>query len=393
MRIIKSTVDKLTYEKFGRAADYRWDDQLKGFGVRIYPSGRCAFVVTYRTETGTKKFLTLGNYGNLTVDEARRLAKDKLHDVQHGRDPQTERQEKRHEMTFDELADRYLDHYKGRKKSWKDDNQRLRDHLRPVLGKRKLSEISLMQLQRLQTKIKAKLSAATTNRCTALVKHIFNTAVKWGLLESSPARHLTMYREPPPRDIVLTPEVCRDLIDACNADENVYAAALFKLAMFTGRRIGELLNAKWADVDLDRAILTLPETKAGGRQFVYLNEIASAILRTMPRIEGNPYVIAGEATGKPLNFYRRAWKRILNRAGIDHFPPHGLRHNYASMLVAANVPLETVGHLLGHKNTSTTRKYAHHRPDHLRRAAETFSDVVDLHSEREKRADGKGPTS
>jgi hypothetical protein len=117
MRIIKSSVDRLTYEKSGRAADYRWDDQLKGFGVRIYPSGRCAFVVTYRTETGTKKFLTLGNYGNLTVDEARRLAKDKLHDVQHGRDPQTERQEKRHEMTFDELADRYLDHFKARKRS------------------------------------------------------------------------------------------------------------------------------------------------------------------------------------------------------------------------------------------------------------------------------------
>ena len=385
MRIKKSTVDRLTYEKSGRAADYRWDDQLKGFGVRIYPSDRCAFVITYRTEAGTKKFLTLGNFGELTVDEARRLAKDKLSDVRHGRDPQAERQDKRHEMTFDELADRYLDHYKDRKKSWKDDNQRLRDHLRPVIGKRKLSEITLMQLQRLQTKINTKCSPATTNRCTALVKHIFNTAIKWGYLSSSPARHLTMYPEPPPRDIFLTPNNCRDLIESCNADENVFAAALFKLAMFTGRRIGELLSAKWEYVDSDRAILTLPETKAGESQRVYLIEDAVAVLRDLPRVEGNPYIIAGEAEGKPLNHYRRAWKRILGRTDLDFFPPHGLRHNFASTLVAANVPLEHVGHLLGHKNTSTTRKYAHHRPEHLRRAAETFSDVIDFNVEKGKR--------
>ena len=89
--------------------------------------------------------------------------------------------------------------------------------------------------------------------------------------------------------------------------------------------------------------------------------------------------------GRPLNYYRRAWLRILKRANVPYFPPHGLRHNYASTLVAAGVPLETVGHLLGHKNSITTRKYAHHRPDQLHRAAETFSTVIDFKSEQAKR--------
>ncbi len=132
--------------------------------------------------------------------------------------------------------------------------------------------------------------------------------------------------------------------------------------------------------------MTLPQTKVGERQFVYLNEPAAAVLRTLPHIEGNPYILAGAAPGKPLNFYRRAWNRILKRTDIDPFPPHGLRHNYASTLVAAGVPLETVGHLLGHKNTVTTRKYAHHRPDHLHRAAEIFTDVIDFKVEKEKRS-------
>jgi|TARA_B100001964_G_scaffold165952_1_gene182275 integrase len=395
MKITKTVVDRMSYDKEPITkperketiypADFRWDAHLSGFGVRVYPSGRRSFVITFRTETGTKRFFTIGEYGELTVDQARRLAQDKLGEVRHGRDPQAERQEKRKEMLFEELAERYMDHAKHHKRSWKDDEQRLRDHILPALGKRKLSEITLRQIQKIHTSVKDRLSPATANRVAALVNHIFTMAGKWSLIEINPAKGLTMFREPPPRDIVLTTDQCRTLIDACDADENAFAAALFKLAMFTGRRVGELLGAKWTDVDLDKSILTLPQTKAGERQFVYLNEPAAAVLRTLPHVDKNPYIIAGAAKGKPLNFYRRAWNRILERTDIKPFPPHGLRHNYASTLVAAGVPLETVGHLLGHKNTVTTRKYAHYRPDHLHRAAETFSDVIDFKVEKEKR--------
>jgi len=378
MKITKSTVDRMVYTKSRPAADYRWDDQLKGLGVRVYPSGRRAFVLTFRTQTGTKRFLTLGNYGELTVAQARRLAQDKLAEVRHGHDPQAERQDKRREITFDELADRYLDHHDGQKKSLKDDRQRLRDHIRPVIGRRKLSEITLQQLERLQRKIRDKTSPSTANRCVALMKHIFNTAGKWGLVEVSPARHLSMFREPPPRDIVLKPDECRRILEACDADENIFAAALFKLAMFTGRRTGELLSLTWDDIDLQNYRATLQDTKVNERQFIILNEPATAIFRTLPRIEGNPYVIAGAAEGKPLNFYVRAWRRILKRAEVTYFPPHGLRHNYISMLIAAGEPPDVVGHLVGHKSSITTRKYLHHMPDNLRRTTEKIANVIEL---------------
>ena len=82
MKITKSAVDRMRYAKSGKAADYRWDDLLMGFGVRIYPSGRRAFVITYRNATGTKRFVTLGNYGVLTVKQARSLAQDASSAVQ-----------------------------------------------------------------------------------------------------------------------------------------------------------------------------------------------------------------------------------------------------------------------------------------------------------------------
>jgi integrase len=385
MKLTNTSIKSMVYEKSNNKADLRFDDDLRGFGVRVYPSDRKSFFVSYRNESGTKKRHTIGDFGLFTATNARQIAQEMLTDVKRGADPQDDKQTKRGEITLTELAERYLEHTKDYKKSWKDDAQRMRDHVIPALGHKKLSEVTLPQLQKLHRDIKTKRTPATANRVAALIKHVFTTAGKWSLVTSNPAQHLTMFKEPPPRDIVLSIGDSQKLIEACDADENLFACALFKLAMFTGRRVGELLNAKWTDVNLDAGTLTLPDTKAGERQFVYLNEYSASVLRTLPRIEGNEYIIAGSAPGKPLNFYRRAWKRILNRAGLDYFPPHGLRHNYASTLVAAGVPLETVGHLLGHKNTVTTRKYAHHRPDHLHRAAETFTDVIDFKTEKENR--------
>ena len=384
MKITNSTIKQMQYEKTGNKADLRFDDELRGFGVRVYPSDRKSFFISYRNSSGTKKRHTLGDFGSLTATTARRLAQDKLADVRGGTDPQADRQAQRHQMIFNELADRYLDHHEGRKKSLKDDRQRLRDHIRPVIGPRKLSEITLAQLERLQRKIRDKTSPATSNRCVALMKHIFTTAGKWGLLEASPAQHLSMFREPPPRDIVLKPDECRRILEACDADENIFAAALFKLAMFTGRRTGELLSLKWSDIDLENYRATLQDTKANERQFIILNEPASAIFRSLPHMAENPYVIAGAAKGKPLNFYVRAWRRILKRAKVDHFPPHGLRHNYISMLIAAGEPPDVVGHLVGHKNSMTTRKYLHHMPDNLRRTTDQFANVIEFKAEKEK---------
>lgn len=386
MKLTKTTIDKMVYEKDGNAADYRWDDEIRGFCVRVYPSGERTFFVVYRNAQGSKRFYKLGRYGDITLAQGRELARKAKHNVAEGIDPQMERVEQRLEMTLADFAADYIDHVKERNRSWKDDQQRLRDHILPALGKRKLSEVSLRQLSELHTRLKGDLSPATANRCAALIKRMFNVAVEWGYLKESPALRLKMFKEPKPRDIRLTPDQCQHLLNACDADENVYAAALFKLAMFTGRRIGELLCARWRDLDLEAGVLTIPETKAGEHQFCYLNDAAVDVLRNLPRIDGNPYIVAGTQEGKPLVFYRRAWDRIVKRAGIDPIPPHGLRHNYASALVASGVPLETVGHLLGHKNSVTTRRYAHHRPDELRKAASVFSTVINLGEERRKRA-------
>jgi hypothetical protein len=107
MKLTSTTVKQITYEKTGNKADLRFDDDLRGFGVRVYPSGRKSFFITYRNASGTKKRHTIGEFGVFTPTNARRLAQELLVQTRQGIDPQTERQEMRDELTFEEFAARY----------------------------------------------------------------------------------------------------------------------------------------------------------------------------------------------------------------------------------------------------------------------------------------------
>ena len=212
MRLTNASIEKLTYAKSDNAADLHFDDDLRGFGVRVFPSGRKAFFISYRNASGTKKRLTIGNYGTLNLMRARELARLKLADVLHGRDPSAEGQEKRREVTFADFCTRYEDFYKDRKRSWRDDAQRLRDHILPQIGQKKLSEITPTMVHKVHGDAKSKTSASTANRVVSLLRHVLNCAVKWAYLKESPIKSVALYREPPPRDIVLTPTMsCHQL--------------------------------------------------------------------------------------------------------------------------------------------------------------------------------------
>jgi integrase len=148
-------------------------------------------------------------------------------------------------------------------------------------------------------------------------------------------------------------------------------------------------NACWDDIHsyLDdagnkRMRRTIHETKSGERQHVFLNDMAMEVIDALPKILHNPHIIAGQAISKPIQTYAKAWRRVLQAAEVPYFKPHGLRHNYVSTLVAAGEPMDIVGHLVGHKNSETTKKYAHHRPDWLQKSTERFGQVISMAEKR-----------
>jgi integrase len=136
------------------------------------------------------------------------------------------------------------------------------------------------------------------------------------------------------------------------------AIAAIRLLVFTGARVSEILTLKWAYIDQEEKRLLLPDSKTGAK-IIFLNEPACEILVRIVPIQGNPYVIAGGVADSHLKDLEKPWQRIRAEAGICDVRLHDLRHSFASMAVSSGQSLPMIGGLLGHRNTSTTARYAH----------------------------------
>jgi integrase len=135
------------------------------------------------------------------------------------------------------------------------------------------------------------------------------------------------------------------------------------------------LDAQWSQLDLERAILFLPDSKTG-RKPVFLSAAALAVLADLPRIEGNPHIIAGSKAGAPRADLARPWAAVKHAAGLDAVRLHDLRHSFASVGAGASVGLPIIGRLLGHSQPQTTQRYSHLSDDPLRRAVDTIGATI-----------------
>ena len=152
--------------------------------------------------------------------------------------------------------------------------------------------------------------------------------------------------------------------------------AALRLLIFTGTRLSEILSLRWSDVDVERALIHLPEGKTGPRD-VYLSAPALEVLNSLPRLSGNPYVIVGGKAGRHMVNLRKPWVRMRARAGLDDVRIHDLRHSYASVGVSGGLSLPIIGKLLGHTQARTTERYSHLPDDPVRAANEAVGRKID----------------
>ena len=392
MNISKRTVDGLV----PRGKRYFvWDETLKGFGVRVEPSGRKTYLCRFRVQGGRRQYL-IGTSTTLTADQARVEARRVLSAAVLGTDVAQARYVARRTLRFDELAELFLREHGAKLKpaSGRDYASALHKPAIPALGRTPVDAVTVAQINRLHLSMDKHRFRA--NRVVTYVSCLFSWAATHGHVPKgfNPARDIKRYKEQG-RERYLSSEEIKRLSQVLRQAETdglawtikaeglkarhlakpenqreIYARQVtnaIRLLLFTGCRLREILHLRWTEVNFERGLLHLPDSKTG-RKTVVLNVSALDVIADCPRV--GEFVIASDRPNRPRHDLKRPWDHIRAAAGLDNVRLHDLRHTHASIGVAAGLGLPIVGKLLGHASPATTARYAHLADDPVRRASD-----------------------
>jgi integrase len=381
-----------------------WDSQVPGFGVRIGLTGVKTFVVRYRAEGGgrnaPKRHVTVGRYGALTVEQARKKAKELLAAVTVGDDPAAERNAKRLELKMSGLIDLYeeegcfIQRGKRQGEPMKERTKtytiaRLRHHVVPLLGTKRVTEVRAGDIERFFRDVSTGKSASDEkmgHRRRIIVRGgdgaarkvfrdlsaVFSFAVRRGIVPANPCEKAVVKKTDNRRTRFLTLDEVQLLGEACDQLEaegiNIKALNIARLWVLTGCRRQEIAELKWSEIDFDRGLLTLADSKTG-RSVRPLANAALALLKSIDREEGTDFVFPADRGEGFFQGTKTIWPKIVKKAGLIGVTPHTLRHTMGAIATSSGEALALTGAILGHANMRSTMIYAHVEMDPSRKAA------------------------
>lgn len=388
-KLTKRTVDA---EQSGDDQRFLWDVEIKGFGLKVFPSGTKTFVYQYRTPEGRSRRLTIGKYSDtLTADQARALAKDKAYEVHAGRDPMGEKQARRNALTVNDLLDLYVksEKFAGNAATTQaTDRGRIDRHLRPLLGKVFADTLTDEQVLKAHRAIKEGKTAArvkTKARGLAKVTGGEGTADKSALLLSTAfnwaIQNKLAHIKSNPVNMKFAPSGVRGSILGGAEDYGRLFAALQKMQdekrirspaadairfiALTGARRGEATGLRWQWVDLKSGMITLPPRahKAGRRtskpRIIALPAEAQAIIARQPAGDPDSCVFKPAKGTGPISF-TKSWPAVRAEAKLPaDIGLHGLRHSIGTHLAMAGASAVELMETLGHRQIGTTMRYVH----------------------------------
>jgi integrase len=390
-----------------REKDYViWDDDLPGFGLRVFASGKRSYLIQYRSAGRSRRY-TIGLHGVWTAELARKEAKVQLGRVAQGDNPAEERQLDHKAITVKELCDLYLNDLKaglilgkgGRPKKATTivtDTGRIHRHIVPLIGTRRVKDLSKADVNKVlkdimagKTRVSVKTKklrgkaivrggVGTATRTVGLLGGILTYAVEGGIIERNPAHGIRK-----PKDNVrnrrLTEAEYRTLgkilLNAARDDKYQMSVDIIRQIALTGCRRTEMIKLQWVEADTEASCLRLIDSKEGASTRPIGLPVVE-YLESRRTGDVGTYVFPGQGDDNAFGSFPNHWKKIFDDTPLADITPHVLRHSFASIANDLGFTEVTIAALVGHAKGSVTSKYIHTLDIALIMAADTISGYI-----------------
>ncbi len=387
-KLTKRHIDSL---KAGTSRYCHYDTELKGFGVLVLPSGIKSYILEYRPDGGgrnvAKKRMTLGHASEITPDQARNLARDRLAEVRRGTDPLSDRQTKRREMKLSEFIDQWETDAPVSKRTGRPMREltcrymlaRLRHHAVPILGRKRVSDVTVDDVNDMirriakgetakdatsakkRGRIKVRGGEGAALKVASDLSIIFNYAIERRLVPTNPVTHARKPRAGKRHEFLSAAEftlIGQALTELEAEGCNPAGIAILRLILLTGARPSEIEGLTWTEVDFDHQCLRLAQSKTG----YSVRPLALAAVNILSAIERGESAYVFPATRGDGHFMgaKKIWNQARTKAGLPGRVRYHARHAMATFALADGVDAVSVAAILGHKGPRTTlATYAH----------------------------------